>query len=487
MSFRLFRVPVQVQISFWITCVLFGLYDAQNTDLPKGPVVVIWAIAVFVSILAHEMGHALAMMRHGIAPEVMLYSMGGLTFNRSSIPLRRRDQVVISLAGPFAGFLLGGLVLGARHEWPAFFASLPPLAQYAVGTMEWVNIGWGLFNLVPVLPLDGGRVLEETLGPKRAQLSAGISTLIGALVGAVFLFQQQIFIALMFGYGAYYSYRRFEAAGSDDSSERRWSFRPKAPADTKAPDVLPPELETLLRMAEHALGEEDLGRAVALAQQVLAAEEGGSPPARRRALSVIAWTHLLSGRPEVAAGLLEEIRRAAPASRLGLGRAPAAVDPALEGAVLFALRDLAKAREVLEAARAQGDDRKQVIGPLVQILLEQGEVGRAAEVALSVIDVLSDEDARKMAELAFSHGAFGPAAQLSEAIFERRREPEDAYEAARAEARAGRPDWAVELLRQAVEAGFSDRARAWSDAALATLRAGGDVGPSVLETVLPRP
>src|SRR5262249_25572218 len=137
MSFRLFRVNVQVQMSFWITSVLFGLYGAQETDLPRGPLVVIWTVVVFVSILAHEMGHALAMMRHGIDPEVMLYSLGGLTFNRSSIPLRRRDQVVISLAGPFAGFVLGGLIIGAEHVFPAFFAALPPLGAYAVSTLEW--------------------------------------------------------------------------------------------------------------------------------------------------------------------------------------------------------------------------------------------------------------------------------------------------------------------------------------------------------------
>ncbi len=202
-----------------------------------------------------------------------------------------------------------------------------------------------------------------------------------------------------------------------------------------------------------------------------------SPIARRRALEVIAWTHVLAGRPDVAAEVLVEARRSG------------TPDAALEGAVLFAQRDFANARKVLEAARARGDDRKQVVGPLVQILLEQGEVAHAAELALAVVDTLSDDDARQMAGLAFTHGAFGSAAQLHEAIFVRRRQPEDAYEAARAEARGGRPERALELLRRAVDAGFSDRARAWSDAALATLRAapGEPQTPDALETVLPRP
>jgi Zn-dependent protease len=112
MSFRLFGINVEVQISFWITSLLFGLYG-QDPAVPRGAGVVIWVAVVFVSVLLHELGHAFAMMRHGILPEITLYAMGGLTYNRSSVPLRRRDQVIISLAGPFAGFLLGGLVIGA--------------------------------------------------------------------------------------------------------------------------------------------------------------------------------------------------------------------------------------------------------------------------------------------------------------------------------------------------------------------------------------
>ena len=57
------------------------------------------------------------------------------------------------------------------------------------------------------------------------------------------------------------------------------------------------------------------------------------------------------------------------------------------------------------------------------------------------------------------HGAFAASARLYEAISSRLHQPEDAYEAARAEAQGGRPERAIDLLRRAVEAGFSDRAR----------------------------
>jgi len=82
---------------------------------------------------------------------------------------------------------------------------------------------------------------------------------------------------------------------------------------------------------------------------------------------------------------------------------------------------------------------------------------------------------------AFEHGAFDWAGRLYEAVFRRNGAGEDAYDAARANAKNGNLERALELLQRAVEAGFSDRARAWSDSALESLRNG------PLETVLPRP
>jgi tetratricopeptide (TPR) repeat protein len=117
------------------------------------------------------------------------------------------------------------------------------------------------------------------------------------------------------------------------------------------------------------------------------------------------------------------------------------------------------------------------------VLLEEGEVARASAVAFDVVDSLSEDDIRRMASLSFEGGAFEWAGRLWEAAFARAQAAEDAYAAARARAKNGEPDRALELLRKAVAAGFSDRARAWSDAALSSLRA----DSRHLEAVLPRP
>jgi thioredoxin-like negative regulator of GroEL len=158
------------------------------------------------------------------------------------------------------------------------------------------------------------------------------------------------------------------------------------------------------------------------------------------------------------------------------------VDLALVGAVHFAKREMSQARRVLEAARARGDDRKEIVGPLIQILIDEKEVARAAAIAFDIVDSLSEDDARRMAQLAFDNAAFDWSARLYEAVFARKSHAEDAYESARAHAQDGAYDRASEMLRKAVAAGFNDRTRAWSDKALETLRA-----RDGLEALLPRP
>jgi len=418
----------------------------------------------------HELGHAFAIKRHGIQPDIELYMMGGRTMWRALLPLGRADQVIISLAGPVAGFLFAALIYGFVHLAPHLFVRLPPLGRFAIDQLLWVNVGWGLFNLIPVLPLDGGHVLEHTLGPKRIRLTAGISMFVGFGVALWALNVRSIWTAMIFGMSAYQSLRRLQSLSPDAGVGEP---RPEVPAaEVEAP--LTGELLSLLSRARQAVSAEDFALARSLCKGVLARPETDEDPvpprARREAMEILAWAALLEDK------LDEASRTVAEAKKLG------DVDLALVGAIHFAKKELGQARKVLEAARAAGDDRKEVIGPLVQILIEQGEVARASAIAYDIVDSLSEEDARRMAKVAFDGRAFDWSARLYEVVFERKKEPEDAYEAARAHAQDGAYERATELLRKAVEAGFSDRSRVWSDAALEALRA-----KSSLEAVVPRP
>nr|AYM54539.1 hypothetical protein [Racemicystis crocea] len=464
MSFRLFGVNVEIQLFFWLTTVLLGWGYLSNMGA-----LAVWVAVVFVSVLVHEFGHAFAVMRHRIEPEITLHGLGGATTWRPIFQLGRLDMIVISAAGPAAGFALGGLVYALTRFAPGLVYKLPPLGQVAIDQLLWVNIGWGIINLLPVMPFDGGHILEQALGPKRIRIAAGISFLVGMLIAGLSLyFFKSWWTAMLFGMGAVQSYQRFQAEAPAEPAAR-----PARREQANETEMVPPELAALLRSARHALNEERFDRARALSQKVLEGDGGAvkvTAGAAREALEVLAWTHLLEGRAQAASDVIEQARR--------YGEP----DAALVGAVLLARGELGKARRVLEEARARGDDRKEVAGPLIQVLLEQREVARAAAVAFDILDSLSSEDARKMAQIARENRAFDWAARLFEAVFEREHGAEDAYEAARALSLDGQHARALEWLRKAVDAGFSDRGRAWSDVALEALRS----GPG-FEAMLPRP
>jgi len=459
-------IPVDVQPWFWMTAVLFQFSLVTSGRFAE---LAAWVAVVFVAVLIHELGHALAVRRYKIQPTITLYWMGGLTSWRALLPLGRVQGVIISLAGPFTGFFAGGLVFAAMYLLltfaPATYNALPPLAHFTLRMFLWANLYWGLFNLIPVQPLDGGHALEHALGPRRERLAAGISFLCGAL-GALYFFMiaHSMYAGLLLALAALQSLQRFRS--EPDPGAIEMDRRPPMPPPE---EPIPGELLTLLRRAQRALADEQLDEAAARATEVLSRDPEPPRAAMREAHEVLGWVSMLDGNTKGAAAALAEAKR--------YGQA----DAALAAAVARAQGDVRQARRILEDARAAGDDRKEVVGPLIQILIEHGEVPRAAAVALDIIESLSEEDARRMAEIAFEHGSFEWAARLYEAVFRRGGASEDAYAAARASARVGDHDKALAFLRQAVDAGFSDRARAWSDAALEPLRNG------PLETVLPRP
>ncbi len=219
LRFSVLGIPVRVHPLFWLSTVLLGGLDLDPKRLP------IWIGVVFVSILVHEMGHALMVRHFGWRPNIVLYTFGGLAIYR---PTRHDStaQMLISAAGPGAGFLLAGLVvlICRASGYPVLFARGGPLGfeWYVTNTgsdtlneiifrLIEVNILWGLINLLPVYPLDGGQFLRELLETLRVRDAVYNSLLISTFVGAgVAVFAavklQDYWLTLMFGMLAYSSF-----------------------------------------------------------------------------------------------------------------------------------------------------------------------------------------------------------------------------------------------------------------------------------------
>jgi stage IV sporulation protein FB len=171
-NFNLAGVPVRVHPLFWLIAVLIRGID----DFKPVPIL-IWTAAVFISILVHEFGHAVLIRYFGWRPRITLYAFGGLAAYEPTWH-RMWPQVLISFAGPAAGFILAGIVAAAvqasGHHVFIDRASVLPVPSFEpdygsanltdfVYDMLEVNILWGLLNLLPIYPLDGGKISHELL------------------------------------------------------------------------------------------------------------------------------------------------------------------------------------------------------------------------------------------------------------------------------------------------------------------------------------
>jgi Zn-dependent protease len=182
MNLKIGSIPVRVQGWFILMALLLG---ANQRD----PVLLgMWVAVVVVSVVVHELGHALIGKAFGLTPRIVLHGMGGATSFDPPKPgeasrgeLSTGKSIVISLAGPFAGFLLGGLVLLVKI---AGFRPTHPLALYALSLVLTVNIGWGIFNLLPMLPLDGGNVMKAILNAISKKNGERIARVISIVIAA---------------------------------------------------------------------------------------------------------------------------------------------------------------------------------------------------------------------------------------------------------------------------------------------------------------
>jgi Zn-dependent protease len=203
-TFHLFGFPVRVHPMVWLLAFFVVLSSAS--DGPAGLALgFLWALVAFASILAHELGHAVAARAFALGPvEILLQGFGGLTFYRRSGSIRQR--LVITAAGPGAGLALAALSL---LPLAALFPLQPfpgaGLLRVLLVVVLRVNLFWSLFNLLPMAPLDGGMLLGHLLalggvGAQRAERVVAWVSLALAVVtaGAAILLHQWFLILVAF-------------------------------------------------------------------------------------------------------------------------------------------------------------------------------------------------------------------------------------------------------------------------------------------------
>jgi len=174
-----------------------GVFPSSDPGLADGTYVVMGVVAAllfFASLLAHELGHAVVARREGMELDgITLWLFGGVARFKGMFP-SAAAELKVALAGP-----LVSLVVGVVCSVGAWAVALPASVDGVVAWLGYANLILLAFNLVPALPLDGGRVLRALLWQARRDLAwaTGIAASIGRgfgyllIVGGLVLFVAQ--------------------------------------------------------------------------------------------------------------------------------------------------------------------------------------------------------------------------------------------------------------------------------------------------------
>jgi stage IV sporulation protein FB len=184
--FRIAGIQLRIHVTFvlLIAWLAFGYY-AQGGS-PAAAEGVIFVLLLFLCVVLHEFGHALAAKAFGInTPDITLLPIGGVA-RLERMPEEPKQELLIAVAGPAVNVViaLGLFVAGGSFINP-FVNPAAPERVGLVSQLLIINVLLVAFNLLPAFPMDGGRVLRALLATR---MSYARATQIAATVGQGFAF-----------------------------------------------------------------------------------------------------------------------------------------------------------------------------------------------------------------------------------------------------------------------------------------------------------
>lgn len=187
---RLLGSEIRIHVTFFLLLAWIGIAHYQQGGTAAAVDGILFIIAIFACVVAHEFGHALAARRYGIkTPDITLLPIGGLA-RLERMPEKPGQEIVVALAGPAVNVVIAAVLIifmQARFDMEALQRLDNPALSFIVRLAS-VNVFLVLFNLIPAFPMDGGRVLRALLATRYRRAQA---TNIAARIGQ----------ALAFGFG----------------------------------------------------------------------------------------------------------------------------------------------------------------------------------------------------------------------------------------------------------------------------------------------
>ena len=207
---RLFGVPVRLHFTF-VLLLIFLLFIGIGSK-QSGAISVAYVLALFGSVLLHEVGHTLVARHYGIRTlEIVMFPIGGVS-RPERLP-GPREEFWIAIAGPLVNALIAAVLLAwlaASGGFVPFEHMREPTDANFAQRLAFGNLALCFFNLLPAYPMDGGRILRSVLALKRpieqaTQAAARAGQLLAVLLGLWGLLASNfilVFVALFVYLGA---------------------------------------------------------------------------------------------------------------------------------------------------------------------------------------------------------------------------------------------------------------------------------------------
>ncbi|RMD91531.1 MAG: site-2 protease family protein [Alphaproteobacteria bacterium] len=188
---RLFGSELRVHATFFLLLAWIGAVAWAEGGPQAALVNVLFILALFACVVAHEFGHALTARRYGIrTPDITLLPIGGVA-RLERMPEKPSQEIIVALAGPAVNVVIWAILVGVFGA----YASMQELAHIETPQIDFfarlaaVNLFLAVFNLIPAFPMDGGRVLRALLSISMDRVRA---TRVAATAGQM--------IAFLFGF-----------------------------------------------------------------------------------------------------------------------------------------------------------------------------------------------------------------------------------------------------------------------------------------------
>ena len=195
---RIFGVEIGLHYSWIVIALLIvfslaGHFRATNAQWGDGVILttaVVTGLLFFATIVAHELAHSVVAKSRGLpVKSITLFALGGVAQIEKEAS-DAKTEFWIAIVGPITSFLIGAglLALSVAGGWAPLETATTPILAMMVW-LGYINIGLGLFNLIPGFPLDGGRVLRAIVWwvTKDAVRSTRIAARVGQTVALLFI------------------------------------------------------------------------------------------------------------------------------------------------------------------------------------------------------------------------------------------------------------------------------------------------------------